>query len=246
MRTADVLLFVPTYNEAPNVRELARRVLALGLDLDLLFLDDNSPDGTGAILDEMSRENSRIHVLHRPAKLGIGSAHQAGIRCAYQQGYKLLITMDCDFTHQPEDIPRLIAAAGNADLVVASRHLAPESLHGWQPHRIFLTKLAYFLTRWWLRMPFDATGAFRLYRLDRIPQTLFDKVISRSYPFFLESLYILWASGVRVEQIPVCLNARAQGRSKMRVSDAWQSLVTLLRLVFKGPRPASAGRFGRF
>jgi dolichol-phosphate mannosyltransferase len=232
MSDKQYLVFVPTYNEAGNVGPLVEHIRALDLDTDILFVDDNSPDGTGRILDELAASDPRIRVIHREGKLGIGTAHQVGIARAYADGYQTLITMDCDFTHPPEDIPRLIEASAGWDLVVASRHLAPGSLDGWQWHRIFLTKSAYFASRYLLGMPLDATGAFRLYRLDRIPQRLFAEVISPSYSFFVESLYVLWSHGVRIGQIPVRLPARTQGHSKMRPSDAWQSLKTVLRLAW--------------
>lgn len=230
----DTLLFIPTYNEAENVELMVEQIRALGLGLDLLFVDDNSPDGTGEILERLAAKDGRMRVIHREGRLGIGTAHRLGIERAYQEGYRTLITMDCDFTHPPEDIPRLLAASENCDLVVASRHLEPDSLVGWQIHRRFLTKSAYFATRHFLGMPFDATGAFRVYRLDRIPRQLFAQVRSPGYSFFVESLYLLWSSGVKVEQVAVRLPARMQGHSKMRPSDAWQSVVTVLKLALRG------------
>lgn len=225
-----LLVLTATYNEAENVERMAEEVLRHEPGADFLFVDDNSPDGTGQILERMARENPQIHVLHRPTKLGIGTAHADGIRWAYRQGYRNLVTLDCDFTHPPRDIPRLIEAGESWDLVVASRHMERGSLEGWQPHRVFLTKSAYLATRYLLGMPFDATGAFRFYRLDRIPEVWFEQVRSPGYSFFLESLYVLWTHGARVRQIPVRLPARAQGKSKMRPADAWQSVKTVLRL----------------
>lgn len=226
----ECLVFVPTYNEAENVGPMVEQIRALGLDADLLFVDDNSPDGTGEILERLAALDGRMRVVHRGGKQGIGTAHKLGIERAYAEGYRTLVTLDCDFTHPPEDIPRLLAASADCDMVVASRHMDPDSLVGWQLHRKFLTKSAYFATRHFLGMPFDATGAFRVYRLDRIPQGLFAKVRSPGYSFFLESLYILWSNGVKVEQVPVRLPARTQGHSKMRPADAWQSVKTVLRL----------------
>jgi dolichol-phosphate mannosyltransferase len=235
----DCLIFIPTYNEAENVGPMVEQIRALKLEADLLFVDDNSPDGTGEILDRIAARDERVRVIHREGKQGIGTAHKLGIERAYEEGYRTLITLDGDFTHPPQDIPRLLARAANCDLVVASRHLERDSLVGWQLHRKFLTKSAYFATRHFLGMPFDATGAFRVYRLERIPQELFAKVRSPGYSFFLESLYVLWSNGVKVEQIPVRLPARVQGHSKMRPRDAWQSVVTVLRLALRGAR---AGR----
>src|SRR5207249_1771257 len=165
-----LLIFVPTYNENRNVERLCAELRALPLDADILFIDDGSPDGTGATLDRLARQHPRISVVHREGKLGIGSAHRAGIAYAYDKGYDLLITLDADFSHSPADLPRLLAAhASDVDVVVASRYLGPDSLPGWSPHRLFLTRLGHFLTRVLLRMPYDASGALRRSRpIDRL------------------------------------------------------------------------------
>ena len=131
MSEARTLVMIPTYNESENVEIIASGVLSTGLDVDLLFVDDGSPDGTGVILDRLARECPRLQVLHRPGKLGIGSAHKAGIRWAYQHGYTRLLTMDSDLSHSPSDIPRLLAASDDIDVVVGSRFVEANSLEGW-------------------------------------------------------------------------------------------------------------------
>ena len=141
--------------------------------------------------------------------------------------------MDCDFTHPPEAIPALLAASKDCDLVVGSRHIEENSLPGWSPLRSLLTRFTHFLTKLLLRMPYDATNSFRVYRLDCIPRGLFDQVASQGYSFFFESLYVLWSNGVSVGEVPVKLPARGQGNSKMTVADGLQSLKTLLRLSFR-------------
>src|SRR5271169_1676147 len=128
MNRSGYLVFVPTYNERENVEVLCNEILSLGLDLDILFMDDNSPDGTGDIIDKLVSENANVYVIHRSGKLGIGSAHQDGISWAYDKGYSILITMDCDFTHPPEYIPRIIAHAAGYDVVVGSRYMNKDSL----------------------------------------------------------------------------------------------------------------------
>ncbi len=133
------LIFIPTYNERENVQRLCADILKLGLDVDILIMDDNSPDGTGQIIDELARKSPHVFASHRPKKLGIGRAHRDGINWAYQQGYTQLITMDCDFTHPPSCIPEIIevAQASNADVIVGSRYLRRDSLSGWNPLRLF-------------------------------------------------------------------------------------------------------------
>lgn len=225
-----ILILVPTYNEAENVGELYRQIAALGLDADFLFLDDNSPDGTGRIIDELAAASPRVNVIHRAGKLGIGSAHLEGIHWAYRHGYTTLVTMDCDFTHSPSSIPEFLSHAGEYDLVIGSRFQSAGSLPGWNLFRRTLTHAGHAATRLMLKMPLDATGAFRAYRLDRIPEKAFDVVLSRGYSFFFESLYVLWLNGARVKEIPLSLPARTQGHSKMAVRDAVHSFRTLLEL----------------
>ena len=173
-----MLVVIPTYNERENVSAMCGQLTALHLDADILFIDDGSPDGTGAVLDNLAKHHGRVRVMHREGKTGIGSAHQAGIAAAYEGGYSTLVTMDCDFTHSPSDIPRLVSAVlgSESDVVVGSRYLAPGSLPGWNLLRRSLTVFGHFLTTALLDMPEDASGAFRLYRLDRIPRELFGLV----------------------------------------------------------------------
>lgn len=238
-----LLVFIPTYNERENVERMARELLGLPLPLDVLFMDDGSPDGTGAVLDGLARENDRLRVIHRAGKSGVGSAHLEGIRYAYERGYTTLITMDCDFTHSPGDIPRLVEAARDADVVVGSRWLARNSLPGWNRLRRFLTNFGHFLTRNVLAMPYDATGAFRVYRLDRIERETFDVITSRSYSFFFESLFVLVRNGCSVNQVPIVLPARTYGHSKMALRDAARSAWFLARLRIESA--INPGRFRR-
>lgn len=217
------LIFIPTYNERENVEKIFPQILDLALDADLVFLDDNSPDGTGSLLDELVAKNPRIHVIHRSGKLGIGSAHVEGIRWAYEQGYQRLLTMDCDFSHSPSDIPRFLEAAERFDVTVGSRYMNSESLREWNLFRKSLTNLGHFLTRRLLKIEFDATGAFRVYNIDRIPQELFSLVRSSGYSFFFESLFVLQRNGFRIGEIPIILPARTYGHSKMSFGEAARS-----------------------
>src|SRR2546427_351848 len=244
MTPSRLLIFVPTYNENRNVERLCAELRALPLDADILFIDDGSPDGTGATLDRLARQHPRVSVIHREGKLGIGSAHRAGIAYAYEKGYDLLITLDADFSHSPADLPRLLAAhARDVDVGVASRYLGPDSLPGWSPHRLFLTRFGHFLTRVLLRMPYDASGALRLYDLRRIPRELFELVTARAYPFFFESLFILCRNGARIREIPIVLQARVYGSSKLTAREGVRSGRFLLRLFFA--QLANPGRFRR-
>ena len=203
------------------------------MDADGLFIDDNSPDGTGEVLDALAAQNPRLKILHRPGKLGIGTAHQAGIAYAYDHDYDLLITLDADFTHSPNNIPSLIRHLGNSDVAVGSRYMQKHSLAGWNLMRKFLTWLAHVLTRLLLDMKYDSTGAFRVYRLDRIPRELFSLVESRGYSFFFESLHLLNFNKFKIEEMPIDLPPRTYGTSKMSYKDALKSLEILLTTFFR-------------
>jgi dolichol-phosphate mannosyltransferase len=226
------LIFVPTYNENRNVERLCAELLALPLTADILFIDDGSPDGTGATLDALARRHPQVSVIHRQGKLGIGSAHAEGIAYAYDRGYDQLVTMDADFSHNPGDIPRLFAALGpGVDAVVGSRYLQSGSLPGWSPYRLFLTRLGHFLTMTLLRLPYDASGALRLYDLRQIPRELFGLVTARAYAFFFESLFVLHCNGVRITEVPIVLPARVYGNSKLTLREGIRSGRFLMKLV---------------
>ncbi|MBA3405826.1 MAG: glycosyltransferase, partial [Gemmatimonadaceae bacterium] len=205
------LIFVPTYNERDNVENMVRQLAALGLDADLLFMDDNSPDGSGGILDRLAEEPLRLEVIHRTGKLGIGSAHIDGIRWAYDHGYDRLITLDCDFTHTPADVARVMQLCDGNDLVAGSRYLLEDSLPGWNLMRKSLTGLGHLMTKRLLGIQFDATGALRGYDLRRIPRELFDLVKARGYAFFFESMFLLVRNGFSVREFPIVLPARTYG-----------------------------------
>ena len=241
-QTAATLLVIPTYNERDNVEPLWTRIASLALDLDVLFLDDNSPDGTGAVLDRIATGRSNVFVLHRPEKRGIGSAHQAGIAWAYDRGYPTIVTMDADFTHDPAYVRAFLDADPRFDVVTGSRFLNPDSLVGWSLQRRLLTRVGHLMTEWILRLPYDCSGAFRRYRLDRIPRRLFGEISSPGYSFFFESMLVLHAHGVPIGEIPLQLPARLHGQSKMRLRDMIESAWQLSRLAARHRRRGRAAR----
>jgi dolichol-phosphate mannosyltransferase len=180
-------------------------------------------------------------VSHRTGKLGIGSAHQEGISYAYRNGYDLLITLDCDFTHDPAKIPDLLKALEGCDVVLGSRFLEENSLPGWSFYRRSMTQFGHFLTRTLLRIKYDATGAFRLYDLRKIPPGLFKAIRSKSYSFFFESLFVLSSNGFQIREIPVVLPSRTYGHSKLSLTEAFRGAMFLLGLSLE--RLANPGRF---
>jgi dolichol-phosphate mannosyltransferase len=224
----EMLVLIPTYNERDNVIKMNQRIFQLNISVDILFIDDNSPDGTGEILDKISKTN--VFVLHRSGKLGIGSAHKDGIAWAYSHGYSSLITMDSDFLHRPEDIPLLLEQSKYSDIVTTSRFIRGDSLSEWSLWRKFLTISGHIITKFLLNMPYDVTGAFRLYNLDKIPKDLFENVISNGYSFFPESLVLLKLNKFSISEVPVVLPQRTYGSSKLKFRDMVQWLLFIIKL----------------
>lgn len=233
MAKNEILIFLPTYNEAGHVTEMRDRIKATGVPADIMFLDDNSTDGTGEIIDRFAAEDEAMLAVHRPGKEGIGGAHLEGIRCAYEAGYKILITMDSDLVHKPEDIPAFLAASDAADIVIGTRFEMKDSLAEWNLFRKTLTHLGHMLTRLLLRHNFDATGAFRVYRLDRIDRRVFDLVEARDYEFFFTSLTILHLNGYPIAEIAIELPGRVYGHSKMELRHMAKSVLLMVKLGLK-------------
>ena len=229
-----ILIFIPTYNERENVERIAAEILALNIPgLHLLFIDDNSQDGTGEVLESLAANNNALRVMHRKGKLGVGSAHKDGIAYAYDQGYQKLITMDADFTHSPSKIRELMAQGETFDVVVTSRYMEKHSLKGWNPFRKTLTWTGHFLTRYLLGLRYDASGAFRFYNLEKVSREIFKKVASDGYSFFFESLFILNYNHHSIAEIPIMLPARTYGESKMRWGDVFKSIEFLMKIFFR-------------
>jgi dolichol-phosphate mannosyltransferase len=248
-----VLVAIPTYNERSNIEPLLALFREIPGEFDILFVDDNSPDGTAELIESLQKDQPHLKLLKRPSKLGIGSAHRDAIRYAYEHGYTTFATMDADLTHNPHSLARLLERAEHADIVVGSRYLLARSLPGWNLFRKTLTNVGHLMTRFFLKMPYDATGALRVYNLKTIPAELFGMVRSSGYSFLYESLFILWTNGCRVLEVPIELPARTYGSSKMSYEQIFISvfrlalLYTNIRLApdlyrYKDtPLPASSG-----
>lgn len=224
------LVLIPTFNERENISQLLTLLEAEALDVDVLFVDDGSPDGTELEIKRLAEINPRIHLLQRGGKFGIGSAHRDGIQWAYANRFDRLVTMDCDLTHLPADIPSLVAALTDSDVAIGTRYRSPKSLEGWNWRRKCLTRTAHLLTRFFLGLPYDCTGAFRAYRLDKISEDLFKIVQSPSYPFFFESLFILHHNGFKISEIPISLPPRTYGSSKMPPAEPFRGINHLCRM----------------
>lgn len=230
------VIFIPTYNERDNAPHMCEEIHKLNLDADVLFVDDNSPDGTGDLLEEMKARFPRLIVQHRSGKLGIGSAHFDAIQWAYEAGYTTMVTMDCDFTHSPADVSILLEAAKGGDVAVGSRWMKRTSLPGWNVFRRTMTMAGHLLTKFILGIPQDATGAFRVYNLEKIPREIFGLVLTKGYSFFFECLFILNRNGFKVVEVPIALPARTYGSSKMSGFAAFESGRFIFELLFASIR----------
>ena len=222
-----VMVAVPTYNERENISELCRRLSETMPNSDILIIDDNSPDGTAEEVNRISGTIPNVRLLVRQTKCGIGSAHKAAFREAHRSGANILVTLDADLTHNPEDIPRLIVALQDADVVVGSRFASGGGLQDWVLVRRVITHLGHFATRVLLQVPFDATGAMRAYRLGVLTSKISVVPISDGYPFLYQSLTWLIRNGTSVAEIPIILTSRTYGSSKMKFRDVYLGIIGL-------------------
>jgi len=211
-----VLVIIPTYNEADNVRSIVGRARAAVPEADILIADDNSPDGTGAIADELAAADSHVHVLHRAGKEGLGAAYLAGFAWARDQGYDAVVEMDADGSHSPEELPKLLDALGDADAVLGSRWVPGGTVLNWPLSRHLISRTGNLYTRLALRMPFkDATGGYRAYRMKALDAMDLDGVASQGYCFQVDLAWRAYRQGHRVVEVPITFAERQRGASKM-------------------------------
>ena len=227
---ARVVMVIPTYNEVENLTDVVERVRRCTPDVDVLVVDDSSPDGTGALADRLAAADPQVRVLHRPVKQGLGAAYREGFRVALDAGYELIGEMDADGSHQPEELPRLLAAAGDADLVIGSRWVPGGSVVNWPWHRRALSRSGNLYTRALLGMGVrDATAGFRVFRRGTLETVHLDEVQSLGYVFQVELVYRTLRAGLRVREVPIEFVERVRGDSKMTPEVARESLVRITR-----------------
>jgi len=212
----ETLVVVPTYNERENLPQLAHRLLSLPVKVDLLVVDDNSPDGTGRIADELAGQHPQIHVLHRGEKSGLGRAYIAGFKWALEQHYEYVFELDGDFSHNPDDIPAFLTAAKESELVLGSRYLNGIRIINWPLSRLLLSSCAAKYVQIVTGMPFtDPTGGYKCFRRRALEAIDLDRVQSNGYSFQVEMTHKLWRQGLRVVEVPIIFTDRFLGRSKM-------------------------------
>jgi dolichol-phosphate mannosyltransferase len=242
-RLSDCLIFTPTYNEQRNIGPLLEALLALEPRCDVLIVDDSSTDGTTELLRERAAAESRLHVVIRPGKLGIGSAHKLAWLHARREGYARIVTLDADFSHDPNDVTRLLATLdAGAEVAIGSRYMPGGRLdyRGW---RLFLSRNANALARLLLRMPItEYTTSLRAARLDRVPEGLVETIVNDGYGFFLTCAVGFVRAGLRIVEIPIHFRDRDHGVSKIPRLEILRGVSNLLRLALQPNRPFSPRR----
>lgn len=228
------LIITPTYNEKENLPRFVDAVFQALPQAHLLVVDDASPDGTGELADTIARAEPRLHVLHRKGKEGIGPAYVAGFRWALAQGYERIIQMDTDFSHNPEDLPRLLAATDEADLVIGSRYKGGVRVLNWPLRRLMLSYGAGIYVRLFTRMPvMDPTGGFKCFRREVLEAIPFEGLAADGYGFQIEINHTAWRKGFRIQEVPIVFADRTAGTSKMSLAIAGEAILLVLRLAFR-------------
>ena len=210
------LVILPTYNEAENLAQIVPAILDQDPRLEVLVVDDNSPDGTGALADQLVSAFARVHVLHRERKEGLGKAYLAGFRWGLDQGFHRILEMDADFSHDPKFLPRMLAASEEADLVLGSRYQTGVNVINWPMSRLLLSYTANLYVRWVTGMPLtDATGGFKCFRREVLAALPFERIRSNGYAFQIEMSFRAWKKKFRLVEIPIVFTDRVEGTSKM-------------------------------
>jgi dolichol-phosphate mannosyltransferase len=226
------LVIVPTYNERENIARLIETVLAQDARLEILVVDDGSPDGTAAIVDAIMVENDRVHILQRPHKMGLGTAYVAGFRWALERGYDFVFEMDADFSHDPGHLPEFLRTIEGSDLVLGSRYREGKvTIVNWPIQRLLLSYFANVYARLVTGLPlWDSTGGFKCFRRSVLQSIDLEKVVSNGYAFQIEMSFRAWKKGFRIIEIPIVFVDRTEGQSKMSRSIVREAVWIVWRL----------------
>ena len=240
---SDSLVIIPTYNEKENIRKMIQKVFSLSRDFHLLIVEDNSPDGTGDIVRSMIPEyNGRLFILERKGKLGLGTAYIAGFKWALERNYEFIFEMDCDFSHNPEDLVRLYNACATegADLAIGSRYIKGVNVVNWPLGRVLMSYGASIYVDFLTSMPVkDTTAGFKCYRR-RVLETIdLDKIKFMGYAFQIEMKYTAWKLGFKLLEVPIIFTDRTEGTSKMSSKIFKEAFFGVISLRFKRITPKS-------
>jgi dolichol-phosphate mannosyltransferase len=230
-RGGRALVVIPTFNEAENIPRLIPEVLRQDPSLDVLVVDDGSPDGTADLIRKIQESSGRVHLIVRSGKMGLGTAYVEGFRYALRCGYRLVFEMDADFSHDPAEIPNFLRAAETADLVIGSRYINGVRVLNWPMQRLLLSYFANIYTRLMIGLPVhDATGGFKCYRREILSSIDLDGIRSNGYAFQIEMSFKAWKKGFRLFEIPIVFLDRRSGHSKMSRAITYEAFFMLWKL----------------
>ncbi len=231
----EALVIIPTYNERANIATVIVRVLRQSSNIDLLIVDDNSPDGTAEIVKEHKVDEPRVKLIERKGKLGLGTAYITGFKYALENNYKYVFEMDADLSHDPNEIPNFLAAIQEADLVIGSRYITGVNVVNWPLQRLMLSYFASVYTRFITRMPIkDITGGYKCFRREVLESIDFDKIHSGGYSFQIEINWHAWMEGFRIKEIPIIFVDRTVGQSKMSKAIVREAILVVWKLGLAG------------
>lgn len=245
---SDTIIIVPTYNERENLPPLVGRLMKLPVMVDLLIVDDNSPDGTGRLADEFAAAHRHVHVLHRPEKSGLGRAYCAGFEWALAREYEFIFEMDGDFSHNPDEIPNFLTAAHEADLVLGTRYKNGIRVINWPLKRLMLSMGAAKYVQLVTGLPVsDPTGGFKCFRRRALESIDLREIQSNGYSFQIEMTHKIWRQGMTIAEVPIVFTDRFQGTSKMAPKIIYEAIFMVWHLLRqngfrRSPRPATGGR----
>ncbi len=226
-----VLVIIPTYNEADNVVAIIEAVLKQDKNINVLIVDDNSPDGTSQIVEKIKKK--RVHLLTRAGKMGLGSAYVAGFKYALENSYDFIFEMDADFSHDPEEIPRMLEAIEDNDLVIGSRYLGGINVVNWPLRRLILSFMASKYVRIITGMPInDPTGGFKCFRRKVLESIKLDDILSDGYSFQIEMNFRTWRKKFRIKEIPIVFTDRRSGQSKMSKKIVHEAIFVVWKLQY--------------
>lgn len=233
MNNKKILIIIPTYNEKNNIPVIIGNIFNYVKNFTLLFIDDNSPDGTQLIIKNYIKKKKNIKIITRKTKLGIGSAHKQGITWGYKKNFSKIITMDCDGTHNPKYISTMLNKINSCDLVITSRFKNHNSLQEWPLHRKALTYFRHIILNIFLNISLDSSGAYRCYDVKKIKIKDILLAKNNSYSFFWESIFLLTKKKYIIKEISIKLPARSIGSSKMELKDIFSAFGYLIKIFFR-------------
>ena len=229
-----ILAISPTYNEKKNIFELINRISQLPLEVHLLIVDDNSPDGTADIVKDIMIQNKNTHILERERKLGLGTAYCEGFQWALVRGYNLIVQIDADLSHNPDDILRMVEMSKSADLIIGSRYIDGVNVINWPMRRLLLSYCANLYARIFIQFPIkDSTGGFKCFKRDVLESINLSKIYSTGYSFQIEMNFLTWIKRFKILEIPIIFTDRSVGESKMNMAIVIEAILMVPKLFIK-------------